>query len=118
MAASAGAAGAGIDPLAGQQEERALLEQLARALKAVSGSALTASIRSGSVGMILAVPAKQLEDPTLQRLADALAGRHATRPARPRTGSADRPGRQSGGGDMEHRRGAPEGFLARSGGGH
>ncbi|MET4095273.1 PucR family transcriptional regulator ligand-binding domain-containing protein [Arthrobacter sp. UYCu712] len=71
---STGAMEAGTDPLAGQQEERALLEQLARALKAASGSALTASIRSGSVGMILAVPAKQLEDPTLQRLADALAG--------------------------------------------
>jgi len=63
----------GADPLAGQQEERALLEHLARALKSVSGSALTASIRSGSVGMILAIPAKQLEDPTLHRLADALA---------------------------------------------
>lgn len=63
----------GGDPLAGQQEERALLEQLARALKSVSGTALTASIRSGSVGMILAIPAKQLEDPMLQRLAGALA---------------------------------------------
>lgn len=62
------------DPLAGQQEERALLEQLARALKSVSVTALTASIRSGSVGMILALPAKQLEDPTLQRLAHALSG--------------------------------------------
>ena len=71
---SAGATGDGVDPLAGQQEERALLEQLARVLKAVSGSALTASIRSGSVGMILAIPAKQLEDATLRRLADALAG--------------------------------------------
>lgn len=66
--------GTGVDPLAGQQEERALLDQLARVLKSVSGSALAASIRSGSVGMILAIPAKQLEDPTLQRLADALAG--------------------------------------------
>ncbi|XAS63817.1 PucR family transcriptional regulator ligand-binding domain-containing protein [Micrococcaceae bacterium Sec5.8] len=64
----------GGDPLAGQQEERALLEQLARALKSVSGTALTASIRSGSIGMILAVPAKQLEDPMLQRLAGALTG--------------------------------------------
>lgn len=89
LAPSAGAVEAGIDPLAGQQEERALLEQLARALKAVSGSALTASIRSGSVGMILAVPAKQLEDPTLQRLADALAGSD-TPPGPPFGG--DRPG--------------------------
>lgn len=60
------------DPLAGQEEERILLEQLGRALKSVSGTALTASIHSGSVGMILALPAKQLEDPTLHRLADAL----------------------------------------------
>lgn len=60
------------DPLASQEEERILLEQLGRALKAVSGTALTASIRSGSVGMILALPARQLEDPTLYRLADAL----------------------------------------------
>ncbi len=62
----------GGDPLAGQQEERALLEQLARGLKSVSGSALTASIRSGSVGMILAIPAKQLEDQSLHGLAVAV----------------------------------------------
>jgi purine catabolism regulator len=61
------------DPLAGQQEERALLELLARVVKSTAGSALTASIQSGSVGMILALPAKQLEEATLQRLADALA---------------------------------------------
>ncbi|HSO16555.1 MAG TPA: PucR family transcriptional regulator [Arthrobacter sp.] len=72
-AASPEDASAGGDPLAGQQEERALLEQLARALKSVSGTALTASIRSGSVGMILAIPAKQLEDPMLHRLSGALA---------------------------------------------
>ncbi|MDV8147265.1 PucR family transcriptional regulator [Arthrobacter sp. B10-11] len=61
------------DPLAGQQEERALLELLSKVVKSTAGSALTASIQSGSVGMILALPAKQLEDATLQRLADALA---------------------------------------------
>jgi purine catabolism regulator len=60
------------DPLVRQQEERALLEVLAKAVKSTAGSALTASIQSGSVGMILALPAKQLEDATLQRLADAL----------------------------------------------
>jgi purine catabolism regulator len=72
------------DPLAGQQEERALLELLAKVLKSTAGSALTASIQSGSVGMILALPAKQLEDATLQRLADALtvqAGDGGTQPA-------------------------------------
>ncbi|RNL51888.1 PucR family transcriptional regulator ligand-binding domain-containing protein [Arthrobacter oryzae] len=78
------------DPLAGQQEERALLEQLARALKSGSGTALTASIRSGSVGMILAIPAKQLEDPMLQRLADGLAS------ARPPSGPSLDGGRPPG----------------------
>lgn len=93
-AASGGAspdgASSGGDPLAGQQEERALLEQLARALKSVSGTALTASIRSGSVGMILAVPAKQLEDPLLERLAGALAG--DIPPSRPSLDSIRPPG--------------------------
>jgi purine catabolism regulator len=60
------------DPLAGQQEERILLEMLAKALKSTGSSGLTASIRSGSVGMILALPARQLEEPALQRLSDAL----------------------------------------------
>ncbi|NVM98668.1 PucR family transcriptional regulator ligand-binding domain-containing protein [Arthrobacter sp. SDTb3-6] len=61
------------NPLARQQEERELLDLLARTLKSISGSALTASIQSGSVGMVLALPAKQLQDATLQRLADTLA---------------------------------------------
>lgn len=61
------------DPLAGQQEERQLLELLAQSLKSTASSALTASIQSGSLGMILALPARQLEDATLQRLADSLA---------------------------------------------
>lgn len=60
------------DPLARQQEERELLERLAQTLKSMSGSALTASIHSGSVGMVLALQASQLEDATLERLADAL----------------------------------------------
>lgn len=73
------------DPLAGQQEERALLEVLAKVVKSTAASALTASIQSGSVGMILALPAKQLEDATLQRLADALAVQ-AGAPAQPNDG--------------------------------
>lgn len=72
-AAAASDAAPSRDPLAGQQEERALLELLSKVVKSTAGSALTASIQSGSVGMILALPAKQLEDATLQRLADALA---------------------------------------------
>ncbi|MFF2300492.1 PucR family transcriptional regulator [Arthrobacter sp. NPDC058127] len=60
------------DPLASQQEARVLLETLARALKSTASSGLTASIHSGSVGMILALPARQLEETALQRLAGAL----------------------------------------------
>ncbi|MBB6406595.1 PucR family transcriptional regulator [Arthrobacter sp. AZCC_0090] len=71
-AATASGSTASPDPLAGQQEERVLLEILAEALKSTASSGLTASIHSGSVGMILALPARQLEDPTLERLADAL----------------------------------------------
>ena len=59
------------DPLASQQQERELLDLLAQTLKTMSGSALTASIQSGSVGMVLALAASQLEEPTLDRLADA-----------------------------------------------
>lgn len=61
------------DPLAEQQQERVLLERLAKALKSTAGNALTASIESGSVGMLLGLPAKELEDHALQRLAAALA---------------------------------------------
>lgn len=60
------------DPLAAQQAERALLERLTLVMKSMSGSALTASIEAGSVGMILALPATQLEDATLERLAQSL----------------------------------------------
>lgn len=74
------------DPLAGQQEERELLELLARTLKAGSNTALTASIRSGSVGMILGLPAPQLEDTLLRRLAEAVAEQ-----GRPPAGGAGAP---------------------------
>lgn len=62
------------DPFAGQQDERELLERLAKALKTSAGTALAASIQSGSVGMILSLPARQQEEPTLHILAEAAAG--------------------------------------------
>ncbi|MBT2586894.1 PucR family transcriptional regulator [Arthrobacter sp. ISL-95] len=62
------------DPFAGQQDERELLERLAKGLKSSAGTALAASIQSGSVGMILALPARKQEEPTLHVLADAAAG--------------------------------------------
>jgi purine catabolism regulator len=71
--APTGTSGPPGDPLVGQQEERTLLEQLARALGSASGTALTASIQSGSVGMILGLSAKKLEDPMLLRITEAVA---------------------------------------------
>lgn len=62
-----------VDPLAGQQQERALLELIELALKTTGGSALTASIESGSLGMILSLPAREREDNILQKLATTLA---------------------------------------------
>lgn len=64
--------GPSSDPLARQQEERALLDQLAGVVKAASGTALTASIHSGSVGMILGLATKQQEESILGRIADAI----------------------------------------------
>ncbi|NVM94309.1 PucR family transcriptional regulator [Arthrobacter wenxiniae] len=74
------------DLLLGQQEERELLERLAQTLKSISGSALTASLQSGSIGMILALPAKQLEEPTLERLTESLAEHSGEEAARWRIG--------------------------------
>ncbi len=65
------------DPLAGQRHERLLLDRLARVLKSAGGSALTASLQAGYLGMILALPAKQLEQQLLERICDGLADRNA-----------------------------------------
>lgn len=64
--------GPSSDPLATQQEERALLDRLGSIVRSAAGSALTASIRSGVVGMLLGLGAKQQEDAMLARIADAL----------------------------------------------
>lgn len=74
------------DPLARQQEERELLELLAETLKSIASSALTASIQSGSIGMVLALPARQLETATLDRLTDRLAANSSDVTARWRIG--------------------------------
>lgn len=59
----------GGDPLAGQQEERLLLEQLAGMLKPLPCTAISAVIRSGSVGTLLALSSEQAEDKVLRALA-------------------------------------------------
>ena len=63
----------GGDPLAGQQEERLLLEQLARVFKPLPCTAVSAVIRSGSVGTLLALSSRQVEDQVLRALAAGVA---------------------------------------------
>ncbi|WP_186759337.1 hypothetical protein [Arthrobacter alpinus] len=48
-------------PLAEHQQERSLLEHLARAVKSTAGKARTSSIESRSVGMLLGLAAKELK---------------------------------------------------------
>ncbi|MDJ0355677.1 PucR family transcriptional regulator [Paenarthrobacter sp. PH39-S1] len=72
----AGGAGSSPDPLAGQRHERLLLDRLARVLKSAGSSALTASLQAGYLGMILALPAKQLEQQLLERICNGLADRN------------------------------------------
>lgn len=69
------------DPLAGQQEERALLEQLARALRTLPCTAISAVLRTGSVGMLLTLPSQPLEEEMLRALAGALAAERQEAPA-------------------------------------
>lgn len=63
----------GEDPTGLQLRERALLEGLADVVRRVRRSMLAASMHSGSLGVLLAVPARQLEDPTLERICHELA---------------------------------------------
>lgn len=60
------------DPLATQQEERALLDRLGSIVRSAAGSALTASIRPGAVGMLLGLGTRQQEDAMLGRISEML----------------------------------------------
>lgn len=66
------------DPMVLQRRERDLLELVNAVLKAASMSALAASLHTGSVGILLAVPAKQLEESMLERLCQSLVERAAS----------------------------------------
>ncbi|MGJ9402112.1 PucR family transcriptional regulator [Arthrobacter sp. KK5.5] len=59
-------------PVATQRRGRILLDAVARALAASRASALVAGIRSDQIGLLLALPARQLEDPLLARLCSGL----------------------------------------------
>jgi purine catabolism regulator len=63
---------AGQEPIELQRRERALLELVHRVLASSRNSALSASLQTGSVALLLAVPARQLEDPVLERICGQL----------------------------------------------
>jgi PucR family transcriptional regulator, purine catabolism regulatory protein len=63
----------GEEPIELQRRERALLDALQDVLPQARVPALAASLQAGSIGLLVAVPARQLEDPVLERLCGQLA---------------------------------------------
>jgi purine catabolism regulator len=62
----------GEEPVELQRRERVLLELLHQVLSSSSNTALAASLQTGSVAMLLALPARQLEEPLLERICGEL----------------------------------------------
>ncbi|GER23554.1 putative regulatory protein [Zafaria cholistanensis] len=79
----------GEEPTGLQLRERALLESLGSAVRSARRSMLAAGLHSGSLGVLLGVPARQLEDPLLERVFGELAesaapsGPHGAGPREP-----------------------------------
>ena len=71
------AAGSGTDPMSLQRKERALLEVLGAVLAASRNTALAAALQTGQVAVLLALPARMLEDGLLERICGDLAARTA-----------------------------------------
>ncbi|MER2136005.1 MAG: PucR family transcriptional regulator ligand-binding domain-containing protein, partial [Arthrobacter sp.] len=67
--------GSGKDPMSMQRKERALLEMLDAVLAATRNSALAAALQTGQVAVLLALPARMLEDSLLERICGDLAAR-------------------------------------------
>ena len=63
----------GEDPTGLQLRERALLEELAHVVRRARRSMLAGGMHSGSLGVLLGVPARQLEGPLLERICGQLA---------------------------------------------
>lgn len=63
----------GEDPTGLQLRERALLETLAVAVRSARRTMLASGLQSGSLGVLLGSPARQLEDPLLERILGRLA---------------------------------------------
>ncbi|MET4058850.1 purine catabolism regulator [Arthrobacter sp. UYP6] len=70
-------AAAGGDPMSMQRKERALLELLASVLSSTRITALAAAVQTGQVAVLLALPARMLEDSVLERLCGVLSERSA-----------------------------------------
>ena len=67
--------GSGKDPMSMQRKERALLEMLDAVLAATRNTALAATLQTGQVVVLLALPARMLEDSLLERICGDLAVR-------------------------------------------
>ncbi|MFI7744795.1 PucR family transcriptional regulator [Kocuria rhizosphaericola] len=65
------------DPTGLQLRGRALLEDLAAVVRQARRSMLAASMQSGSLGVLLAVPARQLAEPLVERICAQLVEVHA-----------------------------------------
>lgn len=68
----------GQTPTGLQLRERELLEALLAVLVSARATALSASLQSGQIGMVLGVSAKQLEEPLLERIFRQLAREQAS----------------------------------------
>ncbi|MFB0833974.1 PucR family transcriptional regulator [Arthrobacter halodurans] len=88
-------------PLDAQRRGRLVMDALARVVSAARASALVARLHSDQVGLLLALPARQLEDPLLARVCAGLArtaldggstqsgtGQSGTAPGTPTSGTA------------------------------
>lgn len=73
-------AGTGGDPMSMQRKERALLEMLDSVLSSTRNTALAAALQTGQVAVLLALPARLLEDGVLERICGVLAERSAAAP--------------------------------------
>ncbi|MBG0738613.1 PucR family transcriptional regulator ligand-binding domain-containing protein [Paeniglutamicibacter antarcticus] len=60
------------DPLAGQRDERSLLEDVVQVLNSTGSSALIASMQAGYIAVLLSLPARALEQQLLERICDGL----------------------------------------------
>lgn len=86
-------------PLEAQRRGRLVMDALTRVVSAARASALVARLHADQVGLLLALPARQLEDPLLARLCAGMARTTLD-------GSGD-PGQAAGGGSADRSKEGP-----------